>query len=69
MKKESGRVSEEKAKEFLKKMGHPEIDVVKRQEEASPQIFILDLVLALEDHHQILLKVLEETYLPKTVTT
>lgn len=46
MKKESEKVSEEKAKVFLKKMGHPENEILRKLEEAPPHISIIDLVLA-----------------------
>lgn len=67
MKKESKKLSDEKAKEFLKKMGYPEIKVMKRLEEASSQRSILNLVLASEDHRQILLKVLGEAQKDSTI--
>lgn len=51
VKKEPEKVSEETAKEFLKKMGHPEVEVIKKLKEAPPQIFILDLILASKAHH------------------
>lgn len=50
-------------------MRHPDIDVVRRLEEAHAQVSILDLILVLDEHCKVLLKVLGETRLPRTVTT
>lgn len=49
-------------------MGHNEVKVIKKLEEAPDQISILNLVLAFEDHRRLLVKVLEEAHLPKIDT-
>lgn len=50
MKKELEKVSEEITREFLVKMGHVKADIVKKLKEAPSQVYILDLILALESH-------------------
>lgn len=50
MNKEVRKVFKETTREFLMKMGHPNVNVVKKLEEAPPQVSILDLVLALKAH-------------------
>lgn len=50
MKKATEKILEEKAVNFLKKMGQNNVKIVKKLEEAPPQVSIPDLILALEDH-------------------
>lgn len=67
--KPMGEITEEKEIKFLTKMGHNEAKVVKALEAAPTQFSILDLVLTSKDHRKVLIKVLGEAHLPKTVDT
>lgn len=69
MKKSTKKVLKEKAIDFLVKMGHNDVKIVGKLEEAPTQVSILDLILASENHRQILLKVLGEAHLPKILNT
>lgn len=61
-------VSESKAKEFFEKMKYLKVEIIRKLEEAPVQVSLLNLVLASKKHRRVLLKVLGETYLPKTVS-
>lgn len=65
--KTAGKVPECKIVEFLNKMNYNEVKVVKQLHEAPARISILDLILASDDHRKILIQVLEEAHLPKTI--
>lgn len=56
-----------KVKQESSLIKHPEVEIIKKLEEAPAQVSLLNLVLASEEHMKMLLKVLGETYLPKTV--
>lgn len=56
-------VSESVSQEFLEKMRHPKVEIIRKLEEAPAQISLLNLMLVFEEHR----KVLGKAYLPKTV--
>lgn len=50
MKKSTEKLPKEKAKDFLVKLRHNNVKIVRKLEEAPTQVSILDLILASEDH-------------------
>lgn len=56
-------VSESVSQEFLEKMRHPKVEIIRKLEEAPAQISLLNLMLVFKEHR----KVLGKAYLPKTV--
>ncbi|KAL4326397.1 hypothetical protein GQ457_11G025490 [Hibiscus cannabinus] len=62
-------VKESEAQEFLKILKHSEYDVVEQLHRLPARISMLSLLLSSEGHRDALLKVLNQTFVPKEITT
>ena len=61
-------ITEEEAKEFLKKIKLPEYSILDQLKKTPAQIFLLSLLLHSKEHRDVLLKVLNEAYVPREIT-
>ncbi|KAF3684433.1 putative benzoate carboxyl methyltransferase-like [Capsicum annuum] len=61
-------ITEEEAKIFLKKMKLPEYSILDQLKKTPAQISLLSLLLHSKEHRDILLKVLNEAYIPREIT-
>ncbi|KAK8615420.1 hypothetical protein V6N13_017010 [Hibiscus sabdariffa] len=62
-------VKKSEAQEFLKILKHSEYDVVEQLHRLPARISMLSLLLSSEGHRDALLKVLNQTFVPKEITT
>ena len=61
-------ITEEEAEEFLKKMKLPEYSILDQLKKTPAQISLLSLLLHSKEHRDVLLKVLNEAYVPREIT-
>lgn len=61
-------ITEEEAEEFLKKMKFPEYSILYQLKKTPAQISLLSLLLHSKERRDVLLKVLNEAYVPREIT-